>query len=254
MKTINYSKLITLSITDIRNLLVSELDWNYGKVIYGIHNIDNDKWYIGFSNSMDQRFCKDTMYSHTKKLLDNSGYFILLESVDRFELSILLESDDAEFHEKEFINKYDSYRSGYNGTKDGKSGGDSVSGSIKIYNPNTNHKMHWYLSDGPIPDGYIEGRGYESKGSRGLKHYYNPNTNETTTCEEGKQPLGWIQGQGWNSTLGKSWLYSCKLKLKCMKTLDDPYLKSSDDWRYGAPRGEFWLRSESYDPEIIKLS
>lgn len=97
--------------------------------IYGIHNIVNDKWYVGQSINIELRWKHHTWalngeYHPNRHLLRSwkqygasSFEFIILEECD---------SDNLNYREKHWINKLNSFTSGYNQCE----GGDVPIGRI----------------------------------------------------------------------------------------------------------------------------
>lgn len=85
--------------------------------IYGIHNLLNDKWYVGQSINIDLR------WKHHRCALDNKYHYNrhLLRSwlkygADNFEFVVLEECNVEELNEKEksWISKLQAYTNGYN--------------------------------------------------------------------------------------------------------------------------------------------
>lgn len=98
---------------------------DFMKGIYSITNRINGKKYIGYSKNIDSRW-----YNHKNYLKRNVHHSIKLQNAwnkygeENFIFDILVEIDDIngiEVLEKEFIEKYDSFRNGYNGSQGGES-------------------------------------------------------------------------------------------------------------------------------------
>lgn len=91
--------------------------------IYAIHNLVNDKYYIGQAQDINDRWIK-----HRSRLKNNTHENKYLQNAynkygcDNFEYLVIEECDIQDLDEKEimYIQKYDSYNNGYNQDLGGK--------------------------------------------------------------------------------------------------------------------------------------
>ena len=108
----------------------------YG-VIYGVHCIPTDRWYIGQTvNSFDIRYEGDFFTNKVKKLSDSNDKKHLLQKdiekfgVENFEIHEVLDVafSAQELDEKEvyYIDKYNSYTEGYNSNRGFIFGRDTI--------------------------------------------------------------------------------------------------------------------------------
>lgn len=94
----------------------------YKKIIgcYIIHNKENDKYYVGQSKDIFKRIKQHFNGTEPKNIIFAQDYFLskLEKKEDLFEIKILQceTKDELDKIEKEYIEFYNSFSHGYNGT------------------------------------------------------------------------------------------------------------------------------------------
>lgn len=98
--------------------------------IYGYKNIINSKWYIGKSELKNKNRRHSEHVTHVNNNVDSQFYKAVRKyGWDKFERHIFVECETTEAlnqKENEFIEFYNSYKTGYNATTGGN-GGDTYS-------------------------------------------------------------------------------------------------------------------------------
>lgn len=174
--------------------------WDYG-YIYGIHNTILNKWYIGQTRSLWQRlwsgrgrngYCQMIEESDPRSFIDcpKNFDFILLESYIKDDniLNTLLD------REKFYVNKFDSFNNGYNGTKSGDLNEGSQTKGRKIYtNIITGDISYIKLSEIDSLDLSIYKSGRVN--NIGKSWYHNPDNTKERYFYENEVPFGWTLGR-----------------------------------------------------------
>ena len=100
---------------------------NYEKIIgcYVIHNVENDKYYVGQSKDVIKRITKQHFDgAKVKNIIFAEDYYKsnLENKDDLFEVKIIRceTKDELDRTEMELIEEYDSFNNGYNGTNGNK--------------------------------------------------------------------------------------------------------------------------------------
>jgi group I intron endonuclease len=247
--------------------LHENFNYNGDPIIYGIHNIINDKWYIGQTKDLYQRLWNTRNNEGHCQMVISGTHFINNEGgVDNFEFVILelCDYNSLDSMESYYVNKYNSYNNGYNKSKDGKGrwqknlvywinpntrdevrlpigikppngeyiNSNTTLGRICYYNPSTKEMVKLLESD-PIPSGFIKGNII-----KGRKVYRNNITGDVIRLSPGENiPLGYTVG---NNTTNKIRVYSIINKSRYTLSVDEIKSSCIEDFRYGCPRGEFW--------------
>lgn len=90
--------------------------------IYGFKNKLNNKWYIGQSRNVEARIKYGHINNTKDKDINSFDYILHNVGIENFEIHYLIECklEDLNFWERHFVEKYDSYKNGYNRTEGGQ--------------------------------------------------------------------------------------------------------------------------------------
>ena len=123
-KKISQVRPLTTSINRIGDFIplksINGLKFDKIKGCYIIHNIENDKYYVGQSKDILRRLKEHFRGTVPRNSIFSEDYYTssLKNKEDIFEIKIIKceTKDELDEMEKSLINKYDSYNNGYNGT------------------------------------------------------------------------------------------------------------------------------------------
>lgn len=217
--------------------------------IYGFQNIYNGKWYIGKAKNLYNRYCdhksdwknnqQKQFYQAIKKYgWNNFNYYILKEYNELPSSQIMTE--DEEF----YINKFNSYKNGYNAS-DKSSGGvyseDHLQKCTEILNNlNNNQKNENHPRTDFSKKEILEIFSYGMKGAP-VKWVYEKYKNHKITYESFKAlyrgehfqdylPENWNSRPvvSTNSTLWGEWVIDIKTRLNKGETIENIYKDYSD--------------------------
>ena len=188
---------------------IIKLGFNPDKFIYGIHNFELDKWYIGSSLTTPQNRFYGFISGHIYEINSGTHNFITLDNYNEFELIIFgigEDFDDVRLLESNLCRQYKSYltEGGYNRNL---SGGLGVGPGYRwIYNLSNPSQVTMISPIDELPEGWEFGRGdfNDLLGTRLIYEINNPsNLRRIKECEE--LPEGFNFG---NSALkGRIWIH-----------------------------------------------